>query len=133
MLDYDEIRLEMEGLEPQLKELEAAMNISRLKKEAEELEAKSTEPNFWDDAENSQKIMQKIGGLKNKIESFKKLKESYEDVVTMIELANEEGHPSWEGCGWKWSLLLFFRANMTARTLFSHSMREQAAPKHRTG
>ena len=90
MLEYDEIRLEMEGLEPQLKELEAAMNISRLKKEAEELEAKSTEPNFWDDAENSQKIMQKIGGLKNKIESFKKLKESYEDVVTMIELANEE-------------------------------------------
>ena len=89
MLEYDEIRLETEGLEPQLSELEKAMNMDQLIKEANELEEQSTQPNFWDDAENSQKIMQKIGGLKNKINSFKKLKECYEDVVTMIELAEE--------------------------------------------
>ncbi|MCM1487180.1 MAG: peptide chain release factor 2 [Firmicutes bacterium] len=90
MLEYDEIRLATEALEPQLAELEKAMNMDLLIKEAEELEAKSTEQGFWDDAENSQKIMQKIGSLKNKIGSFKKLKENYEDVVTMIELADEE-------------------------------------------
>lgn len=90
MLEYDEIRLETEALEPQLSELEKAMNMDSLIKEADGLEEQSTQPGFWDDAENSQKIMQKIGSLKNKINSFKKLKESYEDVVTMIELANEE-------------------------------------------
>ena len=36
MLEYDEIRLEMEGLHPQLKELEEAMNMDKLKKEAAE-------------------------------------------------------------------------------------------------
>ena len=90
MLEYDEIRLETEALEPQLSELEKAMNMDQLIKEADVLEEQSAQPGFWDDAENSQKTMQKIGSLKNKINSFKKLKESYEDVVTMIELANEE-------------------------------------------
>ena len=90
MLEYDEIRLEMEGLHPQLKELEEAMNMDKLKKEAAELEEQSAQPDFWNDAENSQKIMQKIGALKNKISSFNKLKESFEDVITMIELANDE-------------------------------------------
>ena len=90
MLEYDEIRLEMEGLHPQLKELEEAMNMDKLKKEAAELEEQSARPDFWNDAENSQKIMQKIGALKNKISSFNKLKESFEDVITMIELADDE-------------------------------------------
>lgn len=89
MLEYDEIRLETEGLAPQLEELEKAMNMDLLVKEANQLEQQSAQPDFWDDAENSQKIMQKIGGLKNKINSFKKLKESYEDILTMIELAEE--------------------------------------------
>ena len=90
MLEYDEIRLETEGLRPQIKELETAMNMEQLKKEAAELEEQSTKPDFWNDAENSQKIMQKIGALKNKINSFNKLKEGFDDVLTMIELANEE-------------------------------------------
>ena len=90
MLEYDELRLEMEALDPQITDLEKAMNIEQLEKEAADLEAESVKPDFWNDAENSQKIMQKIGALKNKISTFKKLRESYEDVLTMIELANEE-------------------------------------------
>lgn len=90
MLEYDEIRLEMEGLHPQLKELEEAMNMDKLKKEAGGVGRTVRAARFWNDAENSQKIMQKIGALKNKISSFNKLKESFEDVLTMIELANDE-------------------------------------------
>ena len=50
MLEYDEIRLEMEGLHPQQKELEEAMNMDKLKKEAAELEEQSAQPDFWNDA-----------------------------------------------------------------------------------
>ena len=42
MLEYDEIRLETEGLEPQLSELEKAMNMDQLIKEANELEDTAT-------------------------------------------------------------------------------------------
>ena len=136
MLEYDEIRLEMEGLHPQLKELEEAMNMDKLKKEAAELEEQSARPDFWNDAENSQKIMQKIGALKNKISSFNKLKESFEDVITMIELADDEEDASMlpeikelaaaakSHC---------FRANTTVKMQFSPSMRGRAEPKLRIG
>ena len=89
-LEYEELRLEFENLKPQVADLAKAMNLEAISKEAAELEEQSAQPGFWDDAEASQKIMQKIGALKNKIASFKKLEGNVEDVLTMIELAEEE-------------------------------------------
>lgn len=40
--------------------------------------------------ENSQKILQKTGSLKNKVEQYDRLVASYEDTHALIELANEE-------------------------------------------
>lgn len=90
MLQYEELILEFEGLKPQLKELAAALDLENLKKEIAELEEISADPNFWNDSENSQKILQKMGGLKAKVSQFEKLSESFDDVLTMAELANEE-------------------------------------------
>ena len=90
MLQYEELILEFEGLKPQLKELAAALDLENLKKEISELEEVSADPNFWNDSENSQKILQKMGGLKAKVAQFEKLSESFDDVLTMAELANEE-------------------------------------------
>ena len=90
MLEYEELRLEFENLKPQVADLAKAMNLEAISKEAADLEEQSAQPGFWDDAEASQKIMQKIGALKNKIASFKKLEGNVEDVLTMIELAEEE-------------------------------------------
>lgn len=90
MLQYEELILEFEGLKPQLKELAAALDLENLKKEIGELEEVSADPNFWNDSENSQKILQKMGGLKAKVAQFEKLSESFDDVLTMAELANEE-------------------------------------------
>ena len=90
MLEYEELRLEFENLKPQVADLAKAMNLEAISKEAADLEDQSAQPGFWDDAEASQKIMQKVGALKNKIASFKKLEENVDDVLTMIELAEEE-------------------------------------------
>src|SRR5574344_891299 len=90
MLEYDELRLEFESLKPKVDELAKAMNIDRLEAEVAQLDEQAAQPNFWDDTENSQKVLQKAGNLKNKIGSFKKCAEAIDDVLTMIELANEE-------------------------------------------
>lgn len=50
----------------------------------------SSEPDFWLDMQNSQKVLQKLKALKSKIEAYKKLTEDYSDLLTIIELANEE-------------------------------------------
>lgn len=65
-------------------------DVARLKVDIEELEQKAAEPGFWDDIENSQKILQKTKGLKNKVEKFEKLKADCDDLKTLNELGMEE-------------------------------------------
>ncbi|MCL1904341.1 MAG: peptide chain release factor 2 [Oscillospiraceae bacterium] len=90
MLQYDELRLEFEKLKPQLKELALALNLEKAEKEIAVLEEESAKSDFWTNTEAAQITQQKIGDLKNKIETFNKLSTSFDDVLTMIELANEE-------------------------------------------
>ncbi|MDR0222784.1 MAG: peptide chain release factor 2 [Oscillospiraceae bacterium] len=90
MLQYEEMRLEFEGLKPRLNELAAALNLENLKKEIAELEEKSSKPDFWSDPEAARAVRQKSGDMKNKVEAFDKLAESFDDALTMIELADEE-------------------------------------------
>ena len=91
MIQYDETRLAMEALGPEIEELRGALNLDGIKIKLDELEMKSTEPSFWDDPEKSQAILQQIGQYKATISSFEKLKTNREDVLTMIELAEESG------------------------------------------
>ena len=90
MLQYEELILEFEGLKPQLKELSAALDLENLKAEIAAPEEQSAQPDFWNDSENSQKILQKMGALKAKVSQFEKLEENFDDVLTMAELANED-------------------------------------------
>jgi len=65
-------------------------DIARLKIEIEELENKAAEPGFWDDLENSQKVLQKTKSLKTKVEKYEKLVSDLDDLKTLNDLALEE-------------------------------------------
>lgn len=69
-------------------------DIARLNDEIEELEQKSAEPNFWDDIENSQKILQKTKILKSKVEKYQNLVSGWEDLKVLNELGIEENDDS---------------------------------------
>lgn len=56
----------------------------------ENLEKESAEPEFWEDMEKSQKVLQKIKQLKDKVTRYETLKSSWEDTLVLIDLANEE-------------------------------------------
>lgn len=90
MIQFEELRLELEGLHPDILELSNALGLDKLKMEIEQLEQRASQPGFWDDVENSQKILQKTGALKNKVAQYDELTEAYEDTLALIELANEE-------------------------------------------
>ena len=90
MLEFEQLKLRLEGNEGELRDLKDALGYEHLKNEIEELEAKTAAPGFWDDAENSQKILQKTGKLKNTVETYEKLCSSYEDLLTLIEMGDEE-------------------------------------------
>ncbi len=90
MLELEELRLFLIGLEQEITNLAGALGIDRLKRQLEELEARTAAPEFWSDPENSQKVLQQTGQLKNKLTAYQNLVSLYEDTLTMVELALEE-------------------------------------------
>ena len=91
MVEFEEFRLRLLDSEKPIENLKEALAIDSLKAEVEVLEKESAAPDFWDDMENSQKVMQKIGSLKAKVTGYESLRSDYEDALVMIELADEEG------------------------------------------
>ncbi|MBO5059891.1 MAG: peptide chain release factor 2 [Clostridia bacterium] len=94
MLEYEQYKLELQGLEKAIGELEFSLDISGTKKQIDELEEQAAAPDFWDDMENSQKVLQKTKQLKDKVAAYENLKSSWEDAIVLIDLANEENDES---------------------------------------
>lgn len=92
MLLLDELRLELEGYRKDMADLYNILNIDKLKEDNANLQEQSAADGFWDDLENSQKVMQTIKQNEATIENYKKLNEMLEDTLTMIELTVEEGN-----------------------------------------
>ena len=91
MLQFDELRLQLLGQHDKLNELRDALALEATAKEIAQLEAQCAADGFWDDPRASQVLLQRIAKLKGKMERYEKLAAAYEDALTMIELANEEG------------------------------------------
>lgn len=52
------------------------------------------EPGFWDDPEESQKVMKDLKNLKELVDVIKKLYTGYEDILLLIEMCYEENDES---------------------------------------
>lgn len=61
-----------------------------VEKELEELDQRATEPEFWNDAENSQKVLQRTKNLRGKLEHYHKLLSECEDAFTLAEIGLDE-------------------------------------------
>lgn len=90
MVQFEAIKLRLQQSKDQIDDLKEALGLEKLEKEIAELEAKTAVDDFWNDVENSQKVLQKISSMKNKVSSYNQLKTDYDDAMVMIELADEE-------------------------------------------
>ncbi len=55
-----------------------------------ELEADMEAPDFWNDVEHSNEVMKTVKGLKDILEAYNRVEEEYDEVETLIEMAEEE-------------------------------------------
>lgn len=94
IIEIEEAKYKLTNFRADLQELGSALRINELKAEAEELDKKALEPDFWNDQANSGKILRQTKQIKDKIERYEKLCEKLEDAVTLCELAIEEGDES---------------------------------------
>lgn len=94
MVLLDELRVELVGYRPQLKELGDVLQVARAQSELDDLRIQVTYDGFWDDAEKSQKVMQKIRKLENTVDKFRHLNQKLEDTIALIDLCMEEDDDS---------------------------------------
>ena len=94
MLQFEELKSDLETARPQLKELGEALGLGSMRNEAQKLEMESAVPGFYDDIEKSQKVLQRLRQLKDKIEDYEKLCGDFEDTAALIDMANEDGDDS---------------------------------------
>ena len=91
MVFLENLKSELEALRPIISELHDVYDIERSQERIAELHEKAAEPNFWDDMEKSQKVLQETRNLEGKLEKYNKFKSSFEDIEVLIEMAADEG------------------------------------------
>ncbi len=64
--------------------------MSKKRQEVEEVQRKTEAPNFWDNPEESQKIMKHLKSLQDIIEQVEGLEELYGDIGILMDMAVEE-------------------------------------------
>lgn len=91
MILLDELRVTMTDYRKDLKELYEVLGIEKAQARYDELQKQVAEPGFWDDLDNSQKVLQESKSLENRINKYRKMEETLDDILTLIELTMEEG------------------------------------------
>ena len=94
MLEFEEYKTKLNNRRPELEALRDAMHLEDARGEIEKLHAESTEPDYWNDLERSQKAQKRLRTLENKCASFEKLESSWDDMMTICEMAIEENDES---------------------------------------
>lgn len=90
MVFLENLKSQLESYQPKIKELYEVFDIENSKERILELQEKASEPGFWDDLENSQKVLQETRSLESNIEKYNKISTSSDDIEVMIEMAEEE-------------------------------------------
>jgi len=90
MVELDQFKYTLNGYEQPLKEVRDSLDLENKEQRVEELEREMEAPDFWDDAERSQKMMKELSSLKGDIEIYHKLQNQKEEIELMIEMGYEE-------------------------------------------
>ena len=91
MLAIDEYKFKLSEYTAPLEEVRQSLDISGKEARIAELEKRTEEPGFWDNIQESGKVMKEIKNLKDTIADYDKLYSSYEDIGAMLEMAEEAG------------------------------------------
>ena len=65
-------------------------DISNLEKELKELEKETTKQEFWENQQNTSKVLKRITEIKNKIEEYKVTKNNLDNLIDLVELLKTE-------------------------------------------
>jgi peptide chain release factor 2 len=89
-MELAEIRNTAEWMEKKLDEYKASLDLESKIARIEELENEMTYPDFWNNQESAQKVIDESNGLKAMVDKYKELEAGHENVALTYELIKEE-------------------------------------------
>ena len=97
MLEFEEYKVKLNNMKPTLDGLGSALKLDDARSEIAGLEAESAKEGFWNDLDRSQKVQKRMKQLQQKCEKYEKLQSTWEDLMTICEMALEENDDSMLG------------------------------------
>ncbi len=90
MLQFDEYKVKLNNLRPDLELLGQSLDLESAERELDMLQAQSASDGFWDNVEKAQKVQRRISQLEGKVNSQQKRLSMLEDLLVLCEMGNEE-------------------------------------------
>jgi len=90
IVEYEEYKMKLGALKPQIETLRAALKPEELQAEIAQLEKESEEEGYWADLERSQKAQKRLKLLKSKNDGIMKLQTRYNDMLDLCDMGAEE-------------------------------------------
>ena len=94
IIALEEAKYNLENFRADIAELKSSLRIDEFREKVADLEKTTAEPEFWNDQENSGKVLKEIKRMKDKISNYEALEQKLEDTITLAELAIEENDES---------------------------------------
>lgn len=90
MVELDNLKTELNDYIIPLKEIHDSLNIDAKEKRLNELEMIMQESDFWNDVVKANNLTKEAKSIRDSLSSYEYLKNSYDDLVGLIDIANEE-------------------------------------------
>ena len=97
IIALEEAKYKLENVRKDVAERGSALRIDDLRNKAAELDKITSDPEFWNNQENSGKVLKEVKRIKEKITKYEALENKLEDTITLAELAIEENDESLVG------------------------------------
>ncbi|MBQ4307535.1 MAG: peptide chain release factor 2 [Lachnospiraceae bacterium] len=90
MVELDNMKIELTGYADTLREVRDSLDLENKARQIEELSRESEAPDFWSDADAANSKMKRLKDLQRTVEDADSLSQQYEDILTLIQMGNEE-------------------------------------------
>ena len=90
MLEFEEYKVKLNNMAPALQELRENLALEAAAREVEELEMKSSQPGFWDDASHAQSVSKQASVLRDTIAEYDEAAALLDDARAAFDLASED-------------------------------------------
>nr|WP_264473573.1 peptide chain release factor 2 [Enterocloster bolteae] len=94
VVELDNFKYTLSTYDKPLVEVRDSLDLDNKVRRIAELDKSMEEPGFWDDPEQSTRMVRESKNLKDEVDTYRALEQQYEDIQVMIQMGYEENDSS---------------------------------------